>query len=111
MNFIAQYKKEKYGPTVISLGELEQWSIDSSAIPDQEDEAFVVNHKIVYEDDYDEEMDEEDEDTDANSFYIFISTKRLLKLASNSTKIHADATYKLIWQGFPVLIVGTKSRL
>jgi hypothetical protein len=113
-NFIAQYKKEKYGPTVISLGELEQWSIDSSAIPDQEDEAFVVNHKIVYEDDYDEEMDEEDEetesddeDTDENSFYIFISTKRLLKLASNSTKIHADATYKLIWQGFPVLIVGT----
>ncbi len=28
-------------------------------------------------------------------------------MASKSTHIHADATYKLIWQGFPVLVVGT----
>jgi hypothetical protein len=27
--------------------------------------------------------------------------------ASTSKKIHADATYKLVWQGFPVFIVGT----
>ncbi|CAF1343176.1 unnamed protein product, partial [Rotaria sordida] len=24
-----------------------------------------------------------------------------------SQHIHADATYKLIWQGFPVLVIGT----
>jgi hypothetical protein len=28
-------------------------------------------------------------------------------LLQDQKKIHADATYKLLWQGFPVLIVGT----
>jgi hypothetical protein len=38
---------------------------------------------------------------------LFLSTKRLLKLAKRAKVFQADATYKLIWQGFPVLIVGT----
>ena len=36
-----------------------------------------------------------------------MTTKRLSLIANKSSKIHADATYKLNWQGFPVLIVGT----
>jgi hypothetical protein len=34
----------------------------------------------------------------------------LLTLARNVKHIHADATYKLVWQGFPVLVVGTTDR-
>lgn len=28
-------------------------------------------------------------------------------MATMTDKLHADATYKLIWQGFPVLVCGT----
>jgi len=40
-----------------------------------------------------------------------VSTKTLLSLAlKEDIIIHADATYKLIWQGFPVLLLGTTDR-
>ena len=41
---------------------------------------------------------------------VFVSTKRLLHLASLSRALHADATYKLVWEGFPVLIVGVSDK-
>ena len=31
----------------------------------------------------------------------------MLKLASKSTILNADATYKLVWQGYPIIIIGT----
>jgi hypothetical protein len=44
-------------------------------------------------------------------FRFVLSTKHLLKLAACSAKIiHADATYKLICQGFPGLIVATTDK-
>ena len=65
--------------------------------------AFYVNFN---EDD--EVDDEADIDDDAEKkFRIFCTTKKLLKIALKSSKIHADATYKLIWEGVPVLINGT----
>lgn len=45
-----------------------------------------------------------------NSFNIlrfFITSQALLKSAFGVKKIHADATHKCTWQGFPVLLVGT----
>jgi hypothetical protein len=42
---------------------------------------------------------------------IFFTTKRLLLITTNNNHyICADATYKLIWQGYPVHIVGTTDR-
>lgn len=44
----------------------------------------------------------------SHSFHrFFVSTKLLLKAAIGVEKIHSDATYKLIWQGYPVLQIGT----
>lgn len=105
-NFLIQLKKKKYGENKISLGELEQWCINNSIVPIDDDEPFVVSHNITYEDD-ELEDDEDVEDDNENKFHVFISTKRLLSIAHQSTHLHADATYKLVWQGFPVLIVGT----
>ncbi|CAF4217845.1 unnamed protein product [Rotaria sordida] len=51
--------------------------------------------------------DEEYKDDGENKFRIFISSIHLLNIVSMSQHIHADATYKLIWQGFPVLVIGT----
>jgi hypothetical protein len=102
-NYLHQLK-ESEGKMTISLGELEEWCIKNQKIPDSNDEAFVCSHKVQYEDDKDD-----DEDTEENGckFRFFLTTKRLLSIAIKSNKIHCDATYKLIWQGFPVLIVGT----
>jgi len=98
-NYISQLKQSLYGHTKISLGELEQWCIDHSTLPDDEDKAFVPNFYINYADD--------DEDEDEKEFRIFVTTKRLLRIAKKSSKIHADATYKLVWEGMPVLMIGT----
>lgn len=43
-------------------------------------------------------------------FRIFFSTKRLLKHALQSKIIHADGTYKIIVQGFPMLVVGISDK-
>ncbi|CAF4755873.1 unnamed protein product, partial [Rotaria sp. Silwood2] len=51
--------------------------------------------------------DEDVEEDEGNKFRIFISSLRSLNITSQSSHIHADATYKLVWQGFPILIVGT----
>ncbi len=104
-------KKKKYGSHKISLGELEQWCENNQSIPTDENESFVISYKILYDDEeYDDEEYEDDEDVEddgGNKFRIFISSVRLLKIASMSQHIHADATYKLIWQGFPALVIGT----
>lgn len=34
-------------------------------------------------------------------------TKLLLKNAINVEKVHTDATYKIVWQGFPIPLIGT----
>jgi hypothetical protein len=44
---------------------------------------------------------------EGKNFRLAVTTKRLLENTRNLDMVQADATYKLIWQGFPVLIVGT----
>ncbi|CAF1299447.1 unnamed protein product [Rotaria sordida] len=104
-NYLVQYKKKKYGLHKISLGELEQWCEGNVEVPIDENKAFVASYKILY--DNEEYEDDEDIEEDGNKLRIFISSVRLLNIASMSSHFHADATYKLVWQGFPVLIVGT----
>jgi len=60
-NYLSQYKKQKYGESSISLGQLEQWCEDHSTIPANQDEAFVVNYYIGYQDENDEDDDEDDD--------------------------------------------------
>ncbi len=105
-NFFVQYKKRKFDSHIVSLGELQHWCEQNIDIPTDENKCFAVSYKIMYDDEEDE--DEEDgEDNNESIFRIFLSSVRLLNIASISSHIHADATYKLIWQGFPVLIIGT----
>lgn len=94
-NYLSVLNSQKFGRSSISLGEIEAWCEEKSIIPENEDEGFIVNYEI----------DTKEEDNPLFRFYV--STKRLLNLATFSTKLHADATYKLVWQGFPVLVCGT----
>jgi hypothetical protein len=107
-NYLSTLKKSTFGNNAISLGELEAWCQAKSIIPDNDDEPWVVRYKMQYEDE-DEIDDDGDVNTEeeGNKFRFCVSTKRLLRIATISNIIHADATYKLIWQGFPCLITGT----
>ncbi|CAF1449502.1 unnamed protein product [Adineta ricciae] len=105
-NYLVYYRKKKYGSHKISLGELEEWCKNNETVPVDENQSFVVFYKILYNND-EYEDDEDIEDDTCDKFRFFISSLRLLNIASTSQHIHADATYKLVWQGFPVLIVGT----
>lgn len=96
-NYLSDRRRIKYGSSTISLGELERWILDHSNIPENIHEVFVISYYIF--------------EGEPPTFRFVLSTKHLLQLAAYSAKnIHADATYKLIWQGFPVLIVGTTDK-
>jgi hypothetical protein len=86
-NFLRTIKSRKLGPTSSSLGEIEQWCLVSSqSIPESDDTAFVASYQIIYDDDDDENDDVDDADVDENQFLFFITTKRLLQIASGSKK-------------------------
>lgn len=91
-NLIKKYRAEKYGTPSISMGELEYWLEHYSLVPEDEIAPFVLNYHI---------------NEDENSFRFFITSKVLLENALDCVTIHCDATYKIIWQGFPVLVVGS----
>ena len=95
-NYLSDRRRVVYGSPSISLGELQAWLIENSKIPFDEHEPYVIAYH-VYE-------------GETPTFRFAISTKSLLKLTTLATNIHADATYKLIWQGFPVLLVGTTDK-
>jgi hypothetical protein len=96
-NYLTILRKKKYGSAVISLGELESWLITNSEIPSDDHQFFVAAHEVS-------------KDDSNPSFRFLLSTKYLIGLSRQCNIIHADATYKLVWQGFPVLIVGTTDR-
>ena len=103
-NYLIQVRKTKLDRSTLSLGHLKSICEEKSIVPQCDDEAFIVSFIIKYENDIDDGEDVED---DGNKFRFFISTKRRLELGSILTRLHIDATHKLNWQGFPVLIVGT----
>ena len=44
---------------------------------------------------------------DSVTMRIYFTTKRLTSLMQKNNHISIDPTYKLIWQGYPVFMVGT----
>jgi len=107
-NYLNVIRNQKLGPSQISLGQIEQWCLDHNKIPDSEDLPFVVSYQIKYYDELEVDITEREDPNDSVAhFRIFISTKRLLVNCTKANNIHVDATYKLIWEGMPVIIVGS----
>lgn len=97
VSFLQGLREKKFGPARISAGELQLWCEERSEIPTNEDEVFVVAFHIRAE----------SFDVNEQELKIILSTRRLLALCKNSQLLQCDATYKLLWQGFPVLLAGT----
>lgn len=95
--FLNKIRKEKFGVEKLNFGTLEKWLSETNAVPWGDNQPFVVSYAV-----------HTDENIFENSvFRFFVSTKLLLRQATDSKILHTDATYKLVWQGFPVLLIGT----
>lgn len=82
-------------PPTVSYGQLIEWCKALSKTPADKDQGFVLDHFY---------------DGVDNSFAFVLSTLRLLKNAANQSNICADGTYKVVWQHFPMIIVGFVDR-
>lgn len=78
----------------ISFGALEKWLQDNSALPESDTKAFVLNYEM------------NDKDPSNVDFRYFVTSKKLLKLGIGCEQIHVDASYKIMWEGFPMLVIG-----
>jgi hypothetical protein len=103
-NYI-QYEKIKAGSkTSMNLGELEQWCQAKSEIPSatELDKVHVRHFTGTSLNPKTKKIEPE--------FFVWITTRRLTKLCQHTTHICADTTYKLVYQGYPVLMAGTTDR-
>lgn len=106
---LQKLRQEFFGEGEVSLSQLEKFLSDHSEIPEEDDEGFVIGYKIRYsQDQSDSDSTEENETRHQNNhFWMMFSTKRLLNLASRVELICADTTFKFVWLGFPVILIGT----
>lgn len=95
-NYISSLKKIKYGSTFISLGQLETLLLPHIHHPEEDNKAFVVKKFST--------------DIPNASFRVVISSKKLLKNALKSNVACIDSTYKVNYQGFPFMVLGTVDR-
>ena len=97
-NLKSRLKAKKLGKaTSTNLDEIIKWCEAGTAIPSDPDEVFCggIDHVV-----------------DSNDQLVhlreFVTTGRLLALMHKASKVLAtDGTYKLIYEGFPILMVGT----
>lgn len=94
-NLVSALKSKLYGRGTINVGELRTWCSENNNIPELDNSPFVVKYEIG---------------EDGQNLRFFVSSKTLLKLAIGCETINADATYKMVWQGYPVLVVGTTDK-
>ena len=97
-NHLSVQRRVKYWNHSISLGELQGWLSSHSVLPDDPHEALIISYDVIENDIH-------------PACRLAISTKYLLELARDTEILHTDATYKLIWQGFPVLVIGKADKV
>lgn len=91
---ITKGEKANIKPT-FSFGELAEWIKSEMTVPKDIDSAFILDYMY---------------DRTDSSFAFVVSTPRLLCNLTNQTNICADGTYKITWQGYPLIVVGTIDR-
>lgn len=97
--FLTKLRQAKYGSEKLDYSILQKWLIDCSDVPQSETEPFIANFDIHID----------DSNYANNEFIFFVSSKMLLKTAVGVEILHADATYKLIWQGLFVIFISVSS--
>lgn len=96
-----EYMLRKYrdseAPPMIKVGDIVDWCEQYKEFPSNVDEAFVFG---IESSSFEEDL----------SFRFAFSTPRLLDILSHQKTICIDATYKLNWLGYPLMVLGTVDR-
>ena len=79
------------------MADLRSACADKSEPPTDIDEPYITKYHIPDSPRADSEF----------KFGFFITTKKLSGILDQATILHADGTYNLNWNGFPVLVTGT----
>ena len=92
----------------MNLGELAAWCLKNCKMPvdteELQDEPFVVCYSVYLGDEEELPVDHEEGD----QFRFFYTTLALIKKSSHcKIVIQTDGTYKIVWQGNPLLLIGT----
>lgn len=90
------HKKETYGKGVLTMKKISEFVSNHDKVPENENQAFIVMFNRSTPGQVENQW-----------FRFFISTPRFLKMSAKAETLHADGTYKLIIQGYPVIIVGS----
>ena len=88
---------------------MSEWCLQHREVPDDVNEPFLACYQINIDGEDPENYPDNIRvvENPVKSMRLFITTKHLMKLASqHCSLIQADATYKLVWIGYPVLIIG-----
>lgn len=101
---ILQARRDKFGDPKVKLDELKQWFQENKDLPENEDTPFIAVSKVET---VTSAPDPQKYVPDKITFNCFITTKRLIGNAADKEILHADATYKLNFRGYPLLVFGT----
>ncbi len=99
-NYRTRYNKELFGNRIEYIGELFDLLEQHQQDPENPCDAFVLNHQINID------------DPQNARFHFVITSKILLSNARfvRNGHICADGTYKLVWEDFNVLVVGSTDK-
>jgi hypothetical protein len=101
------YNNQKKPTHKLNFADLIKWCNENLKSVTNDDDGYLGAYQILVDDDGLSRSHEFNASIEERQFRLFFTTKRLIRIASIAILAHTDATYKLIWQGFPVLIVGT----
>uniref|UniRef100_A0A914WG57 MULE transposase domain-containing protein n=1 Tax=Plectus sambesii TaxID=2011161 RepID=A0A914WG57_9BILA len=94
--YLAALRQKKYGSSKATFGKLYQWCIKRLKILEDMNTPFVQQ---VFEN-----------SNKRPKIRILFTTKRLISLTTLASNMHADATYKLNWNGYPVIVMGCTNK-
>lgn len=69
-------------------------------MPGDDDVPFVLHFHVFAE----------SFNVDEQELQVMMSTRRLVRMASKSDLVQVDATYKITWQGYPLIVIGTTDK-
>ena len=67
--------------------------LDEFGLPADEKTPYVIAYNV-------------DDETDDVEFYVIFTTRKISKRIENDGNVHVDATYRINWQDYPLLIYG-----
>lgn len=95
IRYILQIMEQKKIPPTFCYGEMIEWLKTQTNVPISIDDGFVVDWTYDAKDD---------------SFAFVINTRRLLMNAVQQKNMSSDGTYKIVWQKFPLIVMGMIDR-